>query len=101
VAVPSTHGADPVWAKLYRPAQLEPGKKYPVVMFVHGAGYLQNVTQALPPYFREQMFHNLLVQKGYVVLDMDYRASKGYGASGAARSTARWAIRNWTTTWTA
>jgi dipeptidyl aminopeptidase/acylaminoacyl peptidase len=25
------------------------------------------------------MFHNLLVQKGYVVLDMDYRASKGYG----------------------
>jgi dipeptidyl aminopeptidase/acylaminoacyl peptidase len=80
VAVPSTHGADPVWAKLYRPAQLEPGKKYPVVMFVHGAGYLQNVNKRYPNYFREQMFHNLLVQKGYVVLDMDYRASKGYGA---------------------
>ncbi len=80
VAVPSTHGADPVWAKLYRPAQLEAGKKYPVVMFVHGAGYLQNTTARYPVYFREQMFHNLLVQKGYVVLDMDYRASKGYGA---------------------
>jgi len=80
VAVPSTHGADPVWAKLYRPAQLEPGKKYPVVMFVHGAGYLQNVTRRYTPYFREQMFHNLLVEKGYIVLDMDYRASKGYGA---------------------
>lgn len=79
VAIPSTHGAGPVWAKLYRPAQLEPGKKYPVVMFVHGAGYLQNVTQRYTPYFREQMFHNLLVQNGYVVLDMDYRASKGYG----------------------
>jgi dipeptidyl aminopeptidase/acylaminoacyl peptidase len=79
VAIPSTHGADPIWAKLYRPAQLEPGKKYPVVMFVHGAGYLQNVTQRYTPYFREQMFHNLLVQNGYVVLDMDYRASKGYG----------------------
>jgi dipeptidyl aminopeptidase/acylaminoacyl peptidase len=79
VAVPSTHGADPVWSKLYRPAQLEPGKKYPVVMFVHGAGYLQNVSHRYTPYFREQMFHNLLVQKGYVVLDMDYRASKGYG----------------------
>jgi dipeptidyl aminopeptidase/acylaminoacyl peptidase len=25
------------------------------------------------------MFHNLLVQQGYVVLDMDYRASAGYG----------------------
>jgi len=81
VAVPSTHGADPVWAKLYRPARFEPGKTYPVVMFVHGAGYLQNVSRRYTPYFREQMFHNLLVQKGYVVLDMDYRASKGYGAA--------------------
>jgi dipeptidyl aminopeptidase/acylaminoacyl peptidase len=79
VTVPSTHGAEPVWAKLYRPARLEPGKQYPVVMFVHGAGYLQNVAHRYTPYFREQMFHNLLVQKGYVVLDMDYRGSKGYG----------------------
>jgi dipeptidyl aminopeptidase/acylaminoacyl peptidase len=79
VAVPSMHGADPVWAKLYRPATLEAGKKYPIVMFVHGAGYLQNVSARYTPYFREQMFHNLLVQKGYVVLDLDYRASAGYG----------------------
>ncbi|MES3025190.1 MAG: prolyl oligopeptidase family serine peptidase [Pseudomonadota bacterium] len=79
VAVPSSRGGAPVWAKLYRPAQFEAGKKYPVVMFVHGAGYLQNVSKRYPVYFREQMFHNLLVEKGYVVLDMDYRASKGYG----------------------
>jgi dipeptidyl aminopeptidase/acylaminoacyl peptidase len=49
------------------------------VIFVHGAGYLQNVTLSWSNYFREQMFHNLLVQRGYVVLDMDYRASEGYG----------------------
>jgi dipeptidyl aminopeptidase/acylaminoacyl peptidase len=80
VAVPSTHDAGaPVWAKLYRPAKLEERKKYPIVMFVHGAGYLQNVSHRYPNYFREQMFHNLLVEKGYIVLDMDYRASKGYG----------------------
>ncbi|MEO7252023.1 MAG: prolyl oligopeptidase family serine peptidase, partial [Arenimonas sp.] len=79
VQVASSHGAGSVWAKLYRPAQLQPGKKYPVVMFVHGAGYLQNVSNRYPNYFREQMFHNLLVQQGYVVLDMDYRASEGYG----------------------
>ena len=48
-------------------------------MFVHGAGYLQNVSDRYPNYYREQMFHNLLVQQGYVVLDMDYRASEGYG----------------------
>jgi dipeptidyl aminopeptidase/acylaminoacyl peptidase len=80
VAVPSSDGGDPVWAKLYRPAKLEPGKKYPIVMFVHGAGYLQNVSKRYPNYFREQMFHNLLVERGYIVLDMDYRASKGYGS---------------------
>ena len=79
VQVPSSHGAAPVWAKLYRPATLEPGRKYPVVMFVHGAGYLQNVSDRYPNYFREQMFHNLLVQQGYVVLDMDFRGSEGYG----------------------
>ena len=79
VQVPSTHGAGAIWAKLYRPATLEPGRKYPVVMFVHGAGYLQNVSARYPNYFREQMFNNLLVQQGYVVLDMDYRASEGYG----------------------
>src|SRR3546814_13286082 len=48
-------------------------------MFVHGAGYLQNVSSRYPNYFREQMFHNLLVQHGYLVLDLDYRASEGYG----------------------
>ncbi|MCB0854087.1 MAG: S9 family peptidase, partial [Bacteroidetes bacterium] len=30
-------------------------------------------------YFREYMFHNLLVEKGYTVMDIDYRASAGYG----------------------
>jgi dipeptidyl aminopeptidase/acylaminoacyl peptidase len=79
VQVPSKHGAGVIWAKLYKPAKFEAGKKYPVVMFVHGAGYLQNVSDRYPNYYREQMFNNLLVQQGYVVLDMDYRASEGYG----------------------
>jgi len=79
VQVPSKHGAGKIWAKYYHPAQMEAGKKYPIVMFVHGAGYLQNVHSRYPAYFREQMFNNMLVQKGYIVLDMDYRASQGYG----------------------
>ncbi|MEO8001416.1 MAG: S9 family peptidase [Arenimonas sp.] len=79
VQVPSKHGAGKIWAKFYKPANYEAGKKYPIVMFVHGAGYLQNVHARYPTYFREQMFNNMLVQKGYIVLDMDYRASEGYG----------------------
>ncbi|MBA3886301.1 MAG: S9 family peptidase [Acidobacteria bacterium] len=51
----------------------------PGVVFVHGAGYLQNVHKYWSTYFREYMFHNLLAARGYVVLDVDYRASSGYG----------------------
>jgi dipeptidyl aminopeptidase/acylaminoacyl peptidase len=79
VQVPSKHGAGSIWGKFYRPAQLEPGKRYPIVLFVHGAGYLQNVHSGWPVYFREQMFNELLVRQGYIVLDLDYRASEGYG----------------------
>ena len=79
VKVPSKHGAGHIWGKYYGPETLEAGKQYPVVLFVHGAGYLQNVSDRYPAYFREQMFHNLLVQQGYIVLDLDYRASEGYG----------------------
>ena len=79
VQVASTHGGGTIWGKYYGPAQPVAGRHYPVVMFVHGAGYLQNVSTRYPNYFREQMFHNLLVQQGYIVLDLDYRGSEGYG----------------------
>ncbi len=84
VQVPSKHivskqGAGNIWGKYYAPKNLDTNKRYPVVLFVHGAGYLQNVHDKYPNYYREQMFHNLLVQQGYIVLDLDYRASEGYG----------------------
>lgn len=79
VQIPSRHGAGQIAGKLYRPATLEAGKRYPLVLFVHGAGYLQNVWRRYPNYFREQMFHNLLVRHGYLVLELDYRGSAGYG----------------------
>lgn len=66
-----------VHARLYQP---EGGAKdKPIVVFVHGAGYLQNAHKWWSGYFREYMFHNILVDNGFVVLDVDYRASKGYG----------------------
>lgn len=51
----------------------------PAVIFVHGAGYLQNVHKWWTNYFREYMFHHILSAAGYTVLDIDYRASSGYG----------------------
>ena len=68
-------------AKIYVPANFNPRSKskYPMVVFVHGAGYLQNVINGWNNYYREFMFNQLLTQKGYVVLDIDYRGSAGYG----------------------
>ncbi len=79
VEIPSSHGAGVIYAKYYGPADESEAAQRPAVLFVHGAGYLQDVTLSSTYYFREQMFNNLLVQQGYVVLDMDYRASEGYG----------------------
>lgn len=79
VPVPSKHSEDPIYSKIYLPRDHDPSKTYPAVMFVHGAGYTQNSDMGWPYYFREGMFHNLLTQHGYVVIDMDYRASEGYG----------------------
>ena len=66
-----------VHARIYEPKQGT--KNNAAVVFVHGAGYLQNVDYWWSYYFREMMFNNLLADKGYTVLDVDYRGSAGYG----------------------
>lgn len=66
-----------VYARLYRPDDRI--KNGSAVIFVHGAGYLQNVHRWWSSYFREYMFHNLLADRGITVLDIDYRGSEGYG----------------------
>jgi len=80
VAVPSSHQEKGVYSRVYLPKQHSTtGQKHRAVMFNHGAGYLQNAHLGWSGYFREFMFHSMLAQQGYVVIDMDYRASKGYG----------------------
>jgi dipeptidyl aminopeptidase/acylaminoacyl peptidase len=79
VQVASSYTDQPIYAKVYYPKDYKQGEKRRAVIFNHGAGYLQNSDFGFSGYFREFMFHNLLAQQGYVVMDMDYRASKGYG----------------------
>src|SRR5258706_6067620 len=66
-------------SKIYLPTGFDNKKKYPMVIFVHGAGYLQNTINGWNNYYRELMFNQILTQKGYVILDIDYRGSAGYG----------------------
>src|SRR5262249_33233718 len=76
VQVPARDGVM-VPARLFKPANYKQGG--PAVIFVHGAGYLQEVTKWWENYPREFLFHQFLMDHGYMVLDMDYRASAGYG----------------------
>ncbi|MHB1329171.1 MAG: prolyl oligopeptidase family serine peptidase [Gemmatimonadales bacterium] len=66
-------------ARIYRPSDVGASPNGAAVIFVHGAGYLHNVHDYWSNYYREYQFHHLLARKGYVVLDIDYRASAGYG----------------------
>jgi dipeptidyl aminopeptidase/acylaminoacyl peptidase len=81
VPVKSSHTTQPIYSRVYQPrSDTSTGnKKHRAVIFNHGAGYLQNAYLGWSGYFREFMFHNMLAQQGYVVMDMDYRASAGYG----------------------
>ena len=66
-------------ARLYDPKAFGKASNGAAVIFVHGAGYLHNVHNWWSTYSREYMFHHLLAERGYTVLDIDYRGSAGYG----------------------
>ncbi len=87
-----------VYARVYTPEMLErapekpsgaahrpqrgtaaPASRRPAVIFVHGAGYAQNAHRYWSSYYREYMFHHILIKRGFVVMDIDYRGSSGYG----------------------
>ena len=78
VKIPASDGIE-VPARIYRPADVGAQPNGAGVIFVHGAGYLHNVHNWWSSYSREYMFNQLLASKGYVVLDIDYRGSAGYG----------------------
>lgn len=76
----SRDGETELSASLLYPQNYDESQEYPVVVFVHGAGSLQNVYKGWSEnYWREYMFNQLLNKHGYIVLEVDYRHSLGYG----------------------
>jgi dipeptidyl-peptidase-4 len=66
--------------KLLKPRVLQPGKRYPVLIDVYGGPGVQRVTNAWG-----NLFHQYLVQHGYVVFALDNR---GTGMRGTRFETA-------------
>ena len=78
VNIPASDGIQ-VPARIYKPQEWNATPNGAAVIFVHGAGYLHNVHNYWSTYSREYMFNQFLASRGYVVLDIDYRGSAGYG----------------------
>ncbi|SEB11996.1 S9 family peptidase [Pedobacter hartonius] len=70
------NGTD-VYAQVFKSANAK--GKGPAVVFVHSNGYLQNVHYGWSYHYKEYMFNNLLADRGYTVINIDYTASSGYG----------------------
>jgi dipeptidyl aminopeptidase/acylaminoacyl peptidase len=73
------HDGTPLRGYLYRPYEFDPNRRYPVVVFVHGAGSMQNVVDGWTIYSPNFKFHSVLTRRGFVVFEVDYRGSLGYG----------------------
>jgi len=84
VSFPSRGDGKPVAARLLLPPGYRPEdrgqKPRPAVFFIHGSGYATSVLKQWGAYQElRYVFNCSLANKGYVVLDLDYRGSSGYG----------------------
>ncbi len=84
VHYPSRGDRKPVAARLLLPpgyrTEDQSQKPRPAVVYIHGAGYATSVLKQWGSYQDYRFAYNtFLASKGYVVLEMDYRGSTGYG----------------------
>lgn len=57
---------------LWQPRAIEPGRRYPAIVYPHGGPTSQTFN-------RFQPYLSLLAQEGFVILSPDFRGSTGYG----------------------
>lgn len=73
-------GKTPLHYSLIKPANFDPKKQYPVVVFVYGGPAAQTVTRAWPGR-SDAFFNQYLAQQGYVVFSLDNRGTPRRGAA--------------------
>jgi dipeptidyl aminopeptidase/acylaminoacyl peptidase len=81
---PSPKDHKPVAARLLLPPGYNPedanAKPRPAIVYIHGSGYATSVLKQWGSYQDLRFaFNNYLASRGYVILEMDYRGSTGYG----------------------
>lgn len=82
VTFPSEVDGIPIKAQLFVPSNFDKARKYPAIVHTHQAAIYQEVYLGPGPQKDNVAwygFHQRLAQEGYVVLNVDYRGSYGYG----------------------
>lgn len=76
--VKSADGRYDNWYRLFLPADFDPAKKYPVVLYVYGGPHSQMVQNTWLGQVR--MWEMLMAQKGYIVYVQDNRGTQNRGS---------------------
>lgn len=67
----------PLYGKLMLPADFNPKKKYPVIVYLYNGPHVQLITNRFPA--SGNLWYDLMTQKGYIVFSMDGRGSYNRG----------------------
>ncbi|MFZ5636288.1 MAG: DPP IV N-terminal domain-containing protein [Pseudomonadota bacterium] len=73
-------GVTPLHYSVMKPADFDPAKRYPVVVYVYGGPAAQTVTDSWPGR-GDHFFNQYLAQRGYVVFSLDNRGTPRRGAA--------------------
>jgi dipeptidyl aminopeptidase/acylaminoacyl peptidase len=79
VQIPLSTNVQPMWAKLWAPVDTAGDTRHPIVLILHGGNTYQAVGRFQHSSPSSAFFAQILADKGYLVLEMDYRGSIGYG----------------------
>ncbi len=81
---PKTRDGFPMEAMLYKPADFDPSKKYPLLCFTYSGPHAPQVLDTFLNF--NGLYHQMLVQQGYLVWVCDNRSASGKGLASAASS---------------
>ena len=76
--VKSADGKYDNWYRLYLPADFDPAKKYPVILYVYGGPHSQMVNDSWLGQIR--LWEMYMAQRGYIVYVQDNRGTENRGA---------------------
>ena len=64
----------PMPAQILKPKDFQPGRKYPVIMYVYGGASAPQVSNAIQG---DTLWYQLLLNEGYVIVKVDNRSATG------------------------